>query len=55
MLKCGDTFLTGDGDEETFHLWIIITPPNQGDASLNFGSVVVGGASSRNRMCGDGA
>jgi CMP-2-keto-3-deoxyoctulosonic acid synthetase len=31
MLKCGDTFLTGDGDEDNFHLWIIITPPNEGE------------------------
>lgn len=31
MLNCGDTFLTGDGDEENFHLWIIITPPSEGE------------------------
>lgn len=31
MLNCGDTFLTGDGDEDNFHLWIIVTPPNQGE------------------------
>lgn len=31
MLSCGDTFLTDDGDEENFHLWIIITPPNEGE------------------------
>lgn len=31
MLKCGDTFLTGDGDEDNFHLWIIITPPSEGE------------------------
>lgn len=29
MLSCGDTFLTGDDDN--FHLWIIITPPNEGE------------------------
>lgn len=31
MLKCGDTFLTGDGDDENFHLWIILTPPAEGE------------------------
>lgn len=31
MLSCGDTFLTGDGDDDNFHLWIIITPPNEGE------------------------
>lgn len=31
MLNCGDTFLTGDGDEENFHLWIVITPPSAGE------------------------
>lgn len=31
MLNCGDTFLTDDGDEENFHLWIIITPPTEGE------------------------
>jgi len=31
MLKCGDTFLTGDGDEENFHLWVIVTPPAEGE------------------------
>jgi hypothetical protein len=31
MLDCGDTFLTGDGDEDNFHLWIIITPPTEGE------------------------
>lgn len=31
MVSCGDTFLTGDGDEDNFHLWIIITPPNEGE------------------------
>ena len=31
MLKCGDAFLTGDGDENNFHLWVIITPPSEGE------------------------
>lgn len=31
MLKCGDTFLTGDGDEDDFHLWIIVPPPSEGE------------------------
>jgi hypothetical protein len=31
MLNCGDTFLTGDGDENNFHLWVIISPPSQGE------------------------
>jgi len=31
MLRCGDTFLTGDGDEDNFHLWIVITPPSEGE------------------------
>lgn len=31
MLSCGDTFLTGEGDENNFHLWIIITPPREGE------------------------
>ncbi len=31
MLNCGDTFLTGDGDEDNFHLWIIVTPPSEGE------------------------
>lgn len=30
MVSCGDTFLTGDGSED-FHLWIIITPPTEGE------------------------
>lgn len=30
MLNCGDTFLTGDSSED-FHLWIIITPPTEGE------------------------
>jgi hypothetical protein len=30
MLSCGDTFLTGDGSED-LHLWIIITPPTEGE------------------------
>lgn len=32
MLNCGDTFLTGtDDDEDDYHLWIIVTPPNLGE------------------------
>ncbi len=31
MLSCGDTFLTGDGDEDNYHLWIIVTPVSQGE------------------------
>ena len=31
MLSRGDTFLTGDGDEDNFHLWIIVTPPSEGE------------------------
>jgi hypothetical protein len=30
-LKCGDTFLTGDGNEDNFHLWIVLTSPNEGE------------------------
>ena len=32
MLNCGDTFLTGDEDDpENYHLWIVITPPSEGE------------------------
>lgn len=31
MLNCGDTFLTRDGEGEDFHLWIVITPPSEGE------------------------
>jgi hypothetical protein len=31
MLRCGDTFLTGDEGEENLHLWIIVTPPSEGE------------------------
>jgi hypothetical protein len=31
MLNSGDTFLTGDGDEDNFHLWIIVTPVTEGE------------------------
>src|ERR1035441_2130065 len=31
MLECGDTFLAGDTDNEDFHLWILITPPIEGE------------------------
>jgi len=30
MLCCGDTFLTGDDDDD-LHLWIAITPPTNGE------------------------
>jgi mRNA-degrading endonuclease toxin of MazEF toxin-antitoxin module len=31
MLNRGDTFLTGDEQEDTLHLWIILTPPSEGE------------------------
>jgi hypothetical protein len=31
MLSCGDTFLTGDGDEDNYHLWVVITSPIAGE------------------------
>lgn len=31
MLECGDTFLAGDTDNEYFHLWIVVTPPIEGE------------------------
>lgn len=31
MLRQGDTFLTGDEQEDTLHLWIILTPPSEGE------------------------
>lgn len=31
MLNCGDTFLTGDNETDDWHLWIIITPPSEGE------------------------
>lgn len=31
MLYCGDTFLTGDEEDQDLHLWIIITPPSEGE------------------------
>jgi hypothetical protein len=30
-LSCGDTFLTGDGNEDNFHLWIILSSPTEGE------------------------
>ena len=30
-LNCGDTFLTGDGNEDSFHLWIVLSPPTEGE------------------------
>ena len=26
-MNCGDTFLTGNDEDDDYHLWIIITPP----------------------------
>lgn len=31
MLNRGDTFLTGDEQEDTLHLWIVLTPPSEGE------------------------
>jgi len=31
MLECGDTFLTGDDEDEGYHLWIVMTPPSEGE------------------------
>lgn len=31
MLNCGDTFLTGEEEDQSLHLWIIITPPTEGE------------------------
>jgi len=31
MLNCGDTFLTGDEEDQDLHLWIIISPPSEGE------------------------
>jgi len=31
MLECGDTFLTGDAEDEDYHLWIVLTPPKEGE------------------------
>src|SRR5258708_2588959 len=31
MLKEGDTFLTGDAEDQSLHLWIVITPPTEGE------------------------
>jgi mRNA-degrading endonuclease toxin of MazEF toxin-antitoxin module len=31
MLNLGDTFLTGDAEDDTLHLWIILTPPSEGE------------------------
>jgi len=31
MLECGDTFLTGDDEDEGYHLWIVVTPPSEGE------------------------
>jgi mRNA-degrading endonuclease toxin of MazEF toxin-antitoxin module len=31
MLNRGDTFLTGDEQDDTLHLWIVLTPPSEGE------------------------
>ena len=31
MLSRGDTFLTGDEEDDTLHLWIVLTPPSEGE------------------------
>jgi mRNA-degrading endonuclease toxin of MazEF toxin-antitoxin module len=31
VLECGDTFLTGDDEDEGYHLWIVLTPPIEGE------------------------
>jgi len=31
MLSCGDTFLASDDDAEKLHLWIVVTPPSEGE------------------------
>src|ERR1700676_42671 len=31
MLNDGDTFLTGDAEDESLHLWIVVTPPTDGE------------------------
>jgi len=31
MLSRGDTFLTGDEQDDTLHPWIILTPPSEGE------------------------
>ena len=34
MLKCGDTFLIEDEDGPECHLWIVITPPSEGEVVI---------------------
>jgi hypothetical protein len=31
MLNRGDTFLTGDEQDDTLHLWIVLTSPSEGE------------------------
>ena len=31
MLNWGDTFLTGDEEDSDLHLWIVLTPPTEGE------------------------
>lgn len=34
MLECGDTFLIEDVDGPECHLWIVITPPSEGEVVI---------------------
>lgn len=34
MLNCGDTFLTGEEDDQSLHLWIVLTPPIEGEVVI---------------------
>jgi len=34
MLNCGDTFLIEDEDGQDCHLWILITPPTEGEVVI---------------------
>jgi mRNA-degrading endonuclease toxin of MazEF toxin-antitoxin module len=34
MLKCGDTFLIEDEDGPECHLWIVVTPPSEGEVVI---------------------
>jgi len=34
MLACGDTFLIEDEDGPESHLWIVITPPSEGEVVI---------------------
>lgn len=34
MLECGDSFLIEDADGPECHLWIVITPPSEGEVII---------------------